>query len=1042
MNYIINQKHAGMKKSSFYPSVLLRMVLILLVSLPLGSFAQGYKLKGKVLDETGMPIPGVNILIKESGTGVATDVDGLFEIQVMPAQTLIFSYVGYVKQEIKVSGQNDLTVRMNPDAELLEEVVVIGYGTQKKKDLTGSVASVRVEQMEKVPATDAGAALQGMAAGVTVNEMTGAPGAAPSILIRGLTSYGQDREGNNTPLYVIDGMPGGDMSYLNPSDIASIDVLKDAAAAAIYGSRAAAGVILITTKRGAKQKPVIEFNAFYGIDELTKKLDVCNSEEYIRVNKLAHKNAGTSADMLPKYIAAYEKDPSRFADTDWQDAYYRTGATQKYDIRFAGGMDWINFSFSGYYSKTKGIMVGTDAEKYGIRINSDIDVSKRIKVGQSFNYGKATDRPEENSGFPGMFQTTNIQPLIPVYDPANEGGFGGAVAGLNMTDAANPVGTNLLKDTRNSRQNFDLSVYGQYKFADWLNYKFQYGRKLTFGYYYSFIPTYYMGANSKNTQAYLGEERDEAQNELIENTLNFNKSFGRHAISAVLGFTQEEYKYRQLGGEVKTFENNEMTSPGHGQTDDNVYGLPDHWAMRSWLGRVTYNYADRYLVMASFRRDGSSKFSKGNKWGNFPSASLGWRLINEPFMEKMKELGFSDIKLRFSYGVLGNQSIGTYKYIQSLSYNTNNLNYVFGGNRYLGYASTVLPSFGIKWESTETKDVGFDLGLFSNKITLMADYYWKNTKDMLTYKPISASTGVGTEPIVNDGKMKTTGWEINLTYREYEKEIKYTVDLNLSHYKSVLQRMGDPGYEEWYGPSKTYVGGEIGEFWIYQTDGLFRNQQEVDEWNSAHGYTNQAGIWVPLQPSAKPGDVRFIDVNGDGLLDNSDRVHIGSGTPKVMLGLNLTANWKNIDLAANFYGEFGAKRFNYMEYQLTRMDGNFNYGKKALDSWTEENPNTDVPRAVIGDPNKNTRLSTRYLEKGSYFRLNNLQIGYTIPQHLCDRVGIKKCRLYAGGKRLFTITNYSGYDPGMAGGESTKRGVDYALYPLSRTWVFGIQLSL
>lgn len=1030
-----------MKNHQLHHSVLLRVVLMILVCMPLCAFAQGYKLKGKVLDETKSPIPGVNIQIKGTTTGAATDVDGLFELQVSNGETLIFSFIGYQTQEIAVNGQNDMVVNLVPESSSLEEVVVIGYGTQKKKDLSGSVASVKVDQMQKVPATDAGAALQGMAAGVTVNETTGAPGSSPSILIRGLTSYGTDRDGNNTPLYVIDGMPGGDMSYLNPSDIATIDVLKDAAAAAIYGSRAAAGVILITTKRGAKQKPSIEFNAFYGIDELTKQLDVCNSEEYIWVNKLAHKNAGTTAEKMPKYIAAYEADPSKFANTNWQDAYYRTGASSKYDLRFAGGTDWINFSFSGYYSKVKGVMIGTDAEKYGIRINSDIDVSKRIKVGQSFNYGNSSDRPEEASGFPGMFQTTNIQPLIPVYDKNNEGGFGGATPGLQMTDAANPVGTNLLKDTKNSKQNFDLSVYGQYKFASWLNYKFQYGQKLYFGYYRSFVPTYYMGANSKNTQASLTEERSESRNELIENTLNFNKTFGKHSVAAVVGFTQEEYKYKYLGGSVKTFENNDMSSPSHGQTDDNVYGLPDHWAMRSWLGRVTYNYADRYLLMGSYRRDGSSKFAKGNKWGNFPSASIGWRLINEPFMAKVKEWGFSDIKLRFSYGVLGNQSIGTYKYIQSLDYNTNNLNYTFGGSRHLGYASTALPSFGIKWESTETKDIGFDLGLFGNKITLMADYYWKSTKDMLTYKPISSSTGIGKEPLVNDGKMKTTGWEINLSYKEYEKEIKYTVDLNLSHYKSVLQRMGDPGYEEYYGPSKTYVGGEIGEFWVYKTAGLFRSDAEVAEWNKAHGRMVN-GTWVPLQPNAKQGDIRFIDKNNDGVLDNGDLFHIGSGTPKVMLGLNITANYKNFDLAANFYGEFGARRFNYMEYQLTAMDQNFNYGRKALNSWTLENPNTNTPRAVIGDPNKNKRLSTRYLEKGDYFRLNNLQVGYTIPQNWCDKVGIKKCRIYAGGKRLFTITNYSGYDPGMSGGETTQRGVDYALYPLSRTWVFGLQLSL
>lgn len=1027
-----------MKKICSYHSFYVRMLFIFLLGMPLGVYAQDYTLQGKVFDENGETIPGVNIHVKGKGTGMATDIDGDFRLNVVSGDILVFSFIGYKAQEIPVTGQKQLEVHLVPDSELLEEVVVIGYGTQKKKDLTGAVTSVKVDQLKKVPVVDAGVALQGMAAGVSVNEVSGDPGTSPSIMIRGITSYGT---GDNTPFYVIDGVPGGDINYLNPSDIASIDVLKDAAAAAIYGSRAAAGVILITTKRGAKQKPSIEFNVFYGIDELAKKMSICNAAEYIQVNKLSHLNAGEKEENLPRYITAWEKDPSRFADTDWQDAYYRSGMTEKYDLRFAGGTDWINFSFSGYYSKTKGIIVGTDAEKYGIRINSDITVSKRIKVGESFNYGRAKRRPEEDSGFPGMFQTTNIQPLIPVYEANNEGGFGGAMPGMGMTDAANPVGVNKLVDTRYSAHDFDMSVYGEYTFAEWLKYKFQYGQKRYFGYTYQFIPTFYMGEYLEVDKASLYESRSESRNELIENTLTFHKSFGKHDVSALVGFTQEEYKYRDMGASVEKFENNHMNSLNHGQMNPEVSGGPDHWAMRSWLGRVSYNYSDRYLLMVSFRRDGSSKFAKGNKWGNFPSASLGWRLINEPFLKKLKDWQVSDAKLRFSYGILGNQSIGTYSYIQKLNYNSSGLNYVFGNQVHLGYAGTVLPSFGIKWESTETKNIGLDLGFFDQKLTLTADYYWKRTKDMLTKKPISSSTGVGTAPTVNDGRMKTTGWEINVGYSDYSHDFKYKIDVNLSHYKSVLQKMGDPGYEYWNGPSRTYVGGEIGEFWIYKTAGIFRSQQEVADWNAKHGYTDKDGNWQVLQPNAAPGDIRFVDVDGNGILDVNDRIKVGSGVPDVMLGVNLTASWKNFDLAVNFYGEFGGLRYNYMARQLTRMDKDFNSGKDALKAWTPQNPDTHIPRAVLGDPNGNIRLSDRYLEKGNYLRLNNLQIGYSLPQPFLDRYGIKTCRLYVGGRRLFTLTNYKGYDPGMSGGESTARGVDYALYPLTRNYVFGVQLS-
>lgn len=398
-------------------------------------------------------------------------------------------------------------------------------------------------------------------------------------------------------------------------------------------------------------------------------------------------------------------------------------------------------------------------------------------------------------------------------------------------------------------------------------------------------------------------------------------------------------------------------------------------------------------------------------------------------------------KLRLSYGALGNQNIGLYRYIPTLSYNTHALNYPFDGRETsMGYAITAFPSSNIKWETTVYKNIGVDISLWNNKLELSAEAYIKNTRDMLSSRNISLATGYNSSILVNDGKLRTTGFEMQAIYHGKAGGLKYDLDLNLSHYKSVLKSMANPDYLYEYGALRTYVGGEIGEFWVYQTAGIFQNQAEVDEWNTAHGYKDQNGNWQPLQPVAKPGDIRFIDQNGDGMLDTNDRVKVGSGTPKVSLGFNINLTYKDFDLVANFYGDFGAKRYNYTKYQLERMDHVFNYGKNALNAWTPENPDTDIPRAVSGDPNKNSRTSTRFVENGDYLRLNNLQIGYNLPVKYCKKMGLSNLRIYVGATRLFTITNYKGYDP-STGSSVGQMGYDYAAIPLSRDFMMGLKFG-
>ncbi len=1017
-------------------------ILAVLFIIPGGHiFSQDNKVHGTILDETGQGAVGVYVQNKTNNKGSATDLDGKFELPANIGDVLYISHIGYKSKDIIVKDFNPINFTLVPDMENLEEIIVIGYGTQKKSDVSGSVTKVQGEKLAQMSRSGTAEALQGMAPGLNVNYGSGAPGSQPTLQVRGVTSWGS----SNTPLVIIDGVPG-DITYLNPEDIKSMTVLKDAATAAIYGSRAAAGVILIETKRGGQQTPKITASVYVGMDDLPKRMEVCNSEEFIRVRKMALTNAGVDKSRWPKYISEYERDPSQFADTDWQRAYYRRGMTQKYDVGYIAGNEIMNVAFSGFYSSTKGIVVGTDSRKYGFRLNSDMTRGK-FKVGESVSVSFMETTPEASTGFPGMFQTTNIEPLVSVYDEKNEGGYGGAIAGMGMSDAANPVAFNNLIDTKVKNNNIAASAYVQYQPVKDLVIKFQGGANMDYYHYKSFAPTYQVGALKVNKIATLYEERSKAVQTLLELTANYNKTFGeKHNFSAMLGVSQEERRYDDQTGSAKQFENNELPWLSHGQTGFAVGGGFNRYGLRSGFGRLTYNYDYRYLLMISARYDGSSRFASGNKWGFFPSASLGWNIANEKFWKNIKET-VSTFKLRLSYGALGNQSIGNYKYIPILSSNTNNLNYPLNGHLInMGYGISSLPSANIKWETTMYSNVGLDLGFWKNKLEISAEAYIKNTRDMLSEKNISACTGFGSL-IVNDGKLRTTGFEFQAIYHgSAGKKFRYDLELNLSHFRSVLKEMADPGYIAEYGPGRAYVGGEIGELWVYKTAGIFRNQEEVDEWNRLHGYKDASGTWIPMQGAAKPGDIRFVDQNNDGLLDSSDKVNVGSGTPKVVMGFNVNLAYGAFDLIANFYGNFGVTKYNYTKFQLQRMDQVFNYGKDALNAWTPENPDTDIPRAVQGDPNGNTKTSDRFIERGDYLTLNNLQIGYNLPSNICKKLKIDNCRIYVAGTRLFTITGYSGYDPKTgdtynSSSGSRFMGVDYAVYPLSRTYMVGVRFG-
>jgi len=1027
IKYTIDDKHIILYKENTVPSPVTQ---------------QGRRVTGVIVDSSGEPIIGANVMEAGTMNGTITNYDGEFSLEKVNGNQLQVSYIGYRTKVVSINQSEAIRIILEEDTQALDEVIIIGYGTQRKSDVSGSVTTVSGEKIANLAVAGAATALQGMAPGLAVNFSNGAPGTQATMTVRGLTTWGS----SNDPLVIIDGTPG-DLSFLNPEDIKSMTVLKDAAMAAIYGSRSAAGVILIETHRGtAMKEPRIQISSFIGLEDLPKRMEVCNSAEYIWANKLALSNAGVPESRWPKYISAYEENPNQFADTDWQKEYYRRALSQKYNLSYSAGNEIMNVSLSGFYNKTDGIVEGTGSDSFGFRLNSDVKRGN-FKMGESVSYGRNTYRPEPNTGFPGMFQTTNIEPLVSVYDANNEGGYGGAIAGMGMTDAANPVAFNNLIQQKRATDYISASAYIQYEPIKDLIFKFQASRSMSFYHSKTFTPTYYVGALKVNTLATLNEYRRKTTNDLMELTANYNKTFAeKHSFQALLGISQEENRRDDQEGYAQKFENNELPYLKHGQQSFSVDGGYRRNGLRSAFGRVSYNYDYRYMAMISARYDGSSRFGNGNKWGFFPSASLGWNIGNEGFWESLKE-NISVFKLRLSYGALGNQSIGDYKYIPQLNYNNDHINYPLGGSDInYGYAITELPSSNIKWETTYYKNIGVDLAFWNNKLEVSVEGYIKDTKDMLSSKNISLSTGFPAL-IVNEGKLQTKGWEFQAIYHGKTGDFRYDIDMNLSGFKSVLKEMSDPGYMYEDGPARAYVGGEIGEFWVYKTAGIFQSQQEVDDWNANHGSNDANGNWVPLQPAAKPGDIRFIDQNGDGKLDSGDKYHLGSGSPKVIMGLNFNLQYKGFDLVANFYGNFGVKRYNGMKLQLQRMDKNFNYGKAVLDSWRPDHTDTDVPRAVIGDPNGNIKVSDRFVENGDYLRLNNLQIGYNLPSNICKKLKLENLRVYIGGNRLFTITGYKGYDPGTG---ATKKndddtlsfsGYDNAQYPLSRSYTIGFKLG-
>lgn len=984
---------------------------------------------GTVIDQNGEPIIGASILDRNTKTGTITDVNGNFTLKASDQTTLAISYIGYSPLEVKVGSQSKIKIQLKENVKELDEVVVIGYGTVKKIDLTGAVANVKGSDIKSQGKSDLTSSLQGKMPGVQIESAGGAPGSGTRILIRGVGTLG-----NSAPLYIVDGVPVTSIGNLNQSDIESINVLKDASAAAIYGSRAANGVVLVTTKSGTNGEPVVQVSANYGFQNIAHEVKVLNAEQWATVSNAAHDAAG-----LPQ-LAIAQNPQTLGAGTNWQNAIYRTAPVQQYGLTISSGNKNSNYSISGGYMNQDGIVILTGYKRYNFRVKSETTKGP-FKFGETVLYTNEDTRSIPGASGTGGNAAESALTMIPVfkiYDPTAVGGFGGAYG--PVSNILNPVAALNIENIDRVASNLLINGYGELTIIPGLKYKLNIGYTNNSGISMDYTKRYTAGTLGAQLTNNLTKSNDLNTLLLIENTLNYTKTFGKNDLQAFVGYTYQKNDYAYLNAARTDLPDGIVNiDAGAGTSTDG--GNSSESTLASALGRVIYSYDNKYLMTASFRRDGSSRFSSANRYGNFPSIAVGWNIAQENFFAPLTEI-LPILKLRASYGELGNQEIGNYQYSAAVA---SNINYVIGDTqqKWFGAIQTALVSPSIKWEETKTSDVGIDAGLFNNKLSVTADYFNKITSDVLLNVPIPGSVGSSANPVVNAGKLRNNGIEIGINYSDHIGKLNYSLFGTLSSVKNKVLELGT-GTQQIFGgqptlhgaySTLTQAGGPITGFYLIKDLGIFNSQAEID------AYQKDGKL---IQPNAAPGDIKFLDKNGDGQINNSDIVYCGSPFPNYEYGFGFNASMCNFDVNVFCQGTQGNKIYNGTRQDIEGMSQEFNYSIATLNAWTPQN-HSNIPRAVINDPNFNDQTSSRFLEDGSYLRMKTLQIGYTFNDLVKRMWKISSLRIYVSADNLFTITKYSGANPdvGSSGG-ILDRGVDRAAlyYPLSRTISFGIQLSL
>ncbi len=987
-------------------------LIIFCLSLSFGIFAQKIAVSGKVTDEqTKETVVGAAVLEKGTNNGIITDIDGKFKIQVATGSTLIVSFTGMKPVELLIEKSGNYDIFLENAASQLNQVVVIGYGTQRKKDITGAVSSVGVERLEKRNSfKSAEESLQGEIAGVQVTSPA-RPGDAADIVIRGYNSTN-----NNRPLILVDGIETGRLFTVDPNDIESLTVLKDAASAAIYGYRAANGVILITTKKGKKGRQALSYNTYIGQQEATHKIPMLNADRYVALVNEAAANSGVAPLYSDAEVAKFKGQQG----TNWQDALLRKGFLQNHYINSQGSSEKSVYSISLGFTGQEGIYLNTDFNRYTAKVSSEHSFGN-LKIGENLSYSYTT----QNTG--GDYYISRVfmmAPTVPVRFDDGSYGFDSKDAGNG--DKKNPVAmSELIKWTNNQTETYG-NVYADLELIKGLNIRttFTIDRRIEEKNYYE--PSYKLGNVSQQAFADVADFKDFTWD--YDTYLTYKKNIAqKHSITATLGTWARSHYNNYIGAKGFNFPSQYVTQLNYVGPDNRVIsGSFTEYKMNSYFGRFDYGYDDRYYISGTIRRDGSSRFSPENRWGNFPSIGLAWRVSNESFFKPITNI-ISDFKFRASWGRLGNSAIGDYEW-QSLV--NLGLNYSFGGIVSQGGAPVNIANKDIKWETTDQLNIGADFGFFKDKLSFKIDYFDKKTSGILLNVPIPLATGATNAPRLNVGVISNKGWEFEARYSNNIGDFNYSVGGNVAFVKNniddfngISYTTGREGYSNIY-----QAGNSLRTLYGYKTAGIFQNKAELDA--------------KPHWAGASPGDLIFVDVNGDGKITPEDRTTLGSGIPKATYGLNLNFSIKGFDVSALFQGVYGNS--------ITLADANFGGGRGFFNflenlitdreqRWHGEGTSTTQPKLYFrGDPGHNNDNSDFFVQDGSYTRLKNLQIGYTLPSSLTKKIKIERFRVYVGGTNLVTWTKYTGFDPEIALAGNDSYSWDY---PMAKTWIAGLNLD-
>ncbi len=1009
------------------------------------AFAQ-ITLSGTVKSESNEPLVGVAIQLKNTGTGTVTDVDGAFKLQIpndnSGAGILVFSFIGFVTQEMAINNKTVFSVVMAEDTKALKEVVVTGYQSEERGKILGAVNTVSAELIAKIPVSGIDQAIQGRVPGVVVTQNTGSPGAGVIVRIRGVGSLNS----NNQPLYVIDGMPTLDATSIAPQDIATLTVLKDASASALYGSRAANGVILITTKTGASNTQVISYSSQVGFQEPSRLVPMASTNQYVSIyNEAANADNPDFPSFLQRSLISKQL-ASTLPNVNQVKAIMRPNALlQTHSLTFSGGEGKTKYLFAGSYYKQDGIIKASDYTRLTGRINIESEVKKWLKTGMNLNLSGATTDLVGDSGDGAGGNGGSVvryayfrSPAIPIYD--STGNFVDKPARYDLFgDGYNPVGMLAYNQNKKITDRLFGRYYVTLKPIEGLTITSNVGIDFTSQNQRRFDTNWGTGLRINNPNR-LTVTTDRNHTITFSNFATYTKSFGRHGLTLLAGTEAIKTELYEIAATDNQFANQSstLTYLGNGLGSKTLSETKQGNALLSFFGKVSYDFNEKYLASATFRRDGSSRFGQGNRYGNFYAGSLGWRIDKEDFL--INNNWIDKLMVRAGYGVVGNQEIPNYAF--SDQYSVNN-NYPFGGVKNVGYAVTQLGNANVKWESSNQLNAGTDLVIWNGKLALSLDYFNKITSDLLNSQPIATSAGLASPPIVNNGKILNRGFEVSINYTNKIGDLSYSISPNAGILHNEVLSVNSPISGGLYGSqyvTRTEKGYQVGSFFMPQMEGIFQNQTDI----FTHAVQGPSAGPSRIQP----GDVKFKDQNGDGIIDGNDRAHVGSAIPKVSGGLNIALNYKHFDLSIFFQGAYGQKILSVLNRDIEGFYRPFNVTERYYQNhWTGEGTSNQYPRASWDASGNNTQLSTRFLESGSYTRLKNIQVGYTLTKELVQKYGLTNVRIYFSGTNLFTWTKYSGMDPEMSVSNNSAtdgdkaNGIDWGTYPAAKAYNMGVNIT-